>query len=102
MDVFRSSPFYDNSCNPSYTSPSFLLVQKTTERPKLMASATSTLSKPISADDDASFWTMIERINVNALSASEMKKFMEAMRLEHAAMANAVNLQDLDYMASKL
>jgi hypothetical protein len=45
---------------------------------------------------------MIERVNVNALSDAEMKKFMEAMRLEHTGMTGAVNLQDLDYMASKL
>ena len=45
---------------------------------------------------------MIERVNVNAVSEAEMKKFMEALHSEHAAMAGQVNLQDLDYMASKL
>ena len=69
----------------------------------MTASTTSTqANKPVNSDDGASFWTMIERVNVNAISEAEMKKFMEALHLEHAAMAGQVNLQDLDYMASKL
>lgn len=47
---------------------------------------------------------MIERVNVNAVaSEAEMKKFMDALREEYASGMQAhVNLQDLDYMASKL
>jgi hypothetical protein len=45
---------------------------------------------------------MIERVNVNALSESEMKKFLAALREEHAQIVSQVNLEDLEYMAKKL
>jgi len=70
--------------------------------PKSVPSSSAT-SKPI-LESGVDFWPMIERVNVNAVaSEAEMKKFMDALREEYASGMQAhVNLQDLDYMASKL
>lgn len=72
--------------------------KRTAERAKLPTSVVAT--KPVSASTDP-FWTMIERVNVNALSEAEMKKFLAALREEHAQIVSQVNLEDLEYMASK-
>jgi hypothetical protein len=77
--------------------------KRTAERAKLPPSsgASAAAGKPVSAPTDP-FWTMIERVNVNALSESEMKKFLAALREEHAQIVSQVNLEDLEYMAKKL
>ena len=79
--------------------------QKSVERTKSLPSSSAGTSKLIPESGvDMSFWPMIERVNVNAVaSEAEMKKFMDALREEYASGMQAhVNLQDLDYMASKL
>ena len=72
--------------------------------PKSLPSSSATSSPILESGVDMSFWPMIERVNVNAVaSEAEMKKFMDALREEYnSGMQAHVNLQDLDYMASKL
>ena len=48
------------------------------------------------------FWQMIEKVNSNQLSDSEMKQFMDSLKREHAVMTCAVNLEDLEHMASQI
>ena len=58
-----------------------LIFQKSDTKPKLLASSSAPSNKPVNVEcAEEDFYTMLERINANALSEKDMKRFIAAMK----------------------